>query len=854
MAPPRRRRGRAALITLAVVVAVPALAWGGLSLLLRDEVLRPRVIAAVEQATGRSLTLSGPIGIKLSLVPTVTLEGVALANAPGGSRADMLTARRVEAELALLPLLSRKLAFERLTLVQPDLLLELDAAGQGNWRFGPPRAPSPGPATSPAPGTTEPLALSVATIEIEGGRFTWRDARQNRAETLEIRRFVLQAPEPAGPITFGGRLGLRGVALMLEGQSGPLPRLLGASAAPEQWPLRLAMAAPGIQLVAEGAARLPESLGGWHFSVNATADRAERLAPFLGAGVLPPLTGLDVTAELSDPGPGAAPQVNRMNARVASADLSAWIPGLNLGASSLTIAGAGQPANLAAALTLRGLALQAEASLPGLPVLLADVAWPLRLVLRGQGIEAVLDGRLQGAGWRGASGELNASAADTAPLLQAFALPGPRLTEARLAARLGMAEDRISLDGLRLQSRQAVLEGEASLRQSGPRPLLTARLAAQRLDLDALLDAPAPVAAPAVPAPAGIPAVPALPPRPAAPAAAPAPEARRVIPALPLPLQSLRALDAELQLNAAELLAGGVPYRDVRGTAKLANGKLALDPFGLSLPGGRIGGRFGADASGELPRLSLAFRHDGPGLDLRPLLQGYGLPPQGSGRLEAEADLAGSGADLRAVAGSLTGHVSLAMANGQIDNRLLASLAGDLRRLLLPNAPTEGTTALRCLALRMVLRDGIARPQAMLVETNLADVVGSGEVNLKEERLALRLLPQIRLGGLGLSAPVQVGGSLAAPSYRLDPAGVPEAAAGIVGDLVARQAENQGGLLGQLAQQLAGRPAGSLPDCAQQLAVARGGRNGPVPPEQRRAPAGEPRVNPADLLRNLFGR
>ncbi|WP_131829635.1 AsmA family protein, partial [Teichococcus deserti] len=389
---------------------------------------------------------------------------------------------------------------------------------------------------------------------------------------------------------------------------------------------------------------------------------------------------------------------------------------------------------------------------------------------------------------------------------------------------------------------------------------LAARLAAQRLDLDSLLDAPPPVAAPAAAPPVGTPAAPAVPPRPAPPSTSPpqaaaAPEGRRVIPPLPLPLQALRDLDGDLQVNAAEVLAGGVTYRDVRGTAKLANGKLALDPFGLSLPGGRIGGRFGADASGALPRLSLAFRHDGAGLDLRPLLQGYGLPPQGSGRLETEADLSGSGADLRAVVASLTGNLSLAMANGQIDNRLLASLAGDLRRLLLPNAPTEGSTALRCLALRLNFRDGIGRPQAMLVETSLADVVGSGEVNLKEERLALRLLPQIRLGGIGLSAPVQVGGSLAAPSYRLDSAGVPEAAAGIVGDLVARQAENQGGILGQLAQQLAGRPSGSLPDCAQQLAVARGGRNGPVPPEQRRATGEQPqRVNPADLLRNLFGR
>ncbi|RKK01937.1 AsmA family protein, partial [Teichococcus wenyumeiae] len=152
--PPRRRRGRRALIALAVVVAVPLAGYATLRVLLRDDVLRPRLIAAVHQATGRDLTLSGPIGLKLSLVPTVTLEGVALSNAPGGSRPQMLTARRVEARLALIPLFSRRVAFEQVTLIEPDLLLERGAQGQGNWVFAPPapaEAPPPAAASASAP-------------------------------------------------------------------------------------------------------------------------------------------------------------------------------------------------------------------------------------------------------------------------------------------------------------------------------------------------------------------------------------------------------------------------------------------------------------------------------------------------------------------------------------------------------------------------------------------------------------------------------------------------------------------------------------------------------------------------------
>jgi uncharacterized protein involved in outer membrane biogenesis len=841
------------LIILGVLVAVPVGALAGLQLVLRDSVLRPRVLAAVQQATGRAVTLSGPIGVKLSLVPTITLEGLALANAEGGSAPQMLTAERVEARLALLPLLSRHIAIDSLTLIAPELLLERDAAGHGNWRFQPQPAPVAAP-LPPAPGggvamPQEPVALFFKRIEVRGGSLTWRDAAAGGTERLEIRDLLLRSDTAEAPLQFAGNLGLRGQPLALEGSTAPWPLLLSGTA---ERPLRLALAAPGIHAVLDGALAAD---GGWRLSANATADRATRLAAFLPGATLPPLTGLDLQAQLAA-APGAPPRLEQLTARSAGGDLSALVPGLVLGATRLSLPAADQPAGLSAALTLRGLPLQAEAVLPPLAALMAPPPWPLRATLRGEGLELRAEGNLSGPrpGLPPDAAELQieASAADTAPLLSAFALPGPRLTQASLSLRLLLPPANaplvVGLGGLRLRSAEAVLEGEASLKRDGPRPAATARLAVARLDVDRLMAAPPPAAAAAGTGPAA--SVPAPPPRPALPPAGQPTGPARTIPAVPLPVEALRRFDAELQLTVAELVAEGVTYRDSRTSARLAEGRLRMDPLSVGLPGGRLELKLGIDAAAEPPRFTLAGRHEGPGLDLRPLLQAYGLNGQAGGRLELEADLNGSGTDLRALAGSLGGQLGLAMVNGQIDNRLLDRFTGDLRRMLVPSAPSDGGTALRCLALRLALRDGVGRPQAMLLETGLADVVGSGEIDLRQERLALRLLPQLRLGSLGLTAPVLIGGSFRRPTYRLDPAGAPEAAAGIIADLLARQGETPG--LEQLAQQLAGRPAGNLPDCAQQLAVARGGRSGPVPPEQRGGPT--LRSNPADLLRGLFGR
>lgn len=851
--PSRRRRGRRALIALAVIIAIPAAGYGTMRYLLRDEILRPRLIAAVEQSTGRTLSLSGPIGLKLSLVPTVTLDGVTLSNPPGTSRPQMLTARRVEAKLALIPLLSRHVAFERVTLIEPDLLLEMDAEGRGNWRFAPPQASSaPPPATPAEPAAASPLALSIAAIGIEGGRVGWRDPATGKVETLEIRELALTAPEPSAPIDFEGQFTLRGVALATRGQAGPLPRLLGTQAEPAEWPLRLSLAAPGIQAVLDGAIAQPEAAAGWRIALNATADRTDRLTPFLPPGTtIPPLTGLDLTARLADAGPGVLPQLHDLRLHTAGGDLATLWPGLRLGAATLTVAGPGQPVSANAAISVNSENWQAEATLPPAPTLLSAEPWPITAALRGEGTSAQIQGTLSGPNHTSLAGNLTLQSADTTPLARSLALALPGLHDARLQTVLAIEPGRLSASQLQLQARGLSVEGETSVALA-PRLAITARLNAPRVDVDELTAAAAATAAPPqAPATPGTPAVPAVPQPPPAEAAA----APRLIPALPLPVDPLKALDADIRLTVGEWIADEITYRDQRITLLLTGGKLAMDPVSLGIPGGRLALTLRTDATATPPQFGLTARHEGSGLDLRPLLQAYGQPAQSSGRVEIDANVNGHGTDLRAVADSLNGYAALAMANGQISNALFDRFLGDLRRVLLPAVPADGSTALRCLAVRLAFRDGVGRPEAMLLDTNLASVAGSGEIDLGEERLNLRLLPVVRISGTGISAPARVTGSFAKPGIRLDQAGTAQAAAGILGELAARQRESTVSALGQLAQELAGRPAGSMPDCAQQLTVARGGRSGPMPPaEARQQQQEQRRVNPADILRGLLGR
>src|SRR5580692_2697046 len=138
---------------------------------------KPRIEYAVMRATGRELSLNGPISLKWSLVPTIEARDVALANFDGGSRPQMVTAQSIEAEVALVPLLSNRLDIPRLAIIKPDVLIETTQAGRGNWLFTKPATPT----AAAAPG--EPMDIDVQSMTVEDGTLTWRNGITGQAVT-----------------------------------------------------------------------------------------------------------------------------------------------------------------------------------------------------------------------------------------------------------------------------------------------------------------------------------------------------------------------------------------------------------------------------------------------------------------------------------------------------------------------------------------------------------------------------------------------------------------------------------------------------------------------------------------------
>lgn len=91
------------------------------------------IVNYVSTQTGRAFSIDGDIGIKLALVPTIKIEGVTFGNADRAAHETLATAQRIEAELALLPLLYGQLSIKRFAIVNARVSVEIDRRGRGNW-------------------------------------------------------------------------------------------------------------------------------------------------------------------------------------------------------------------------------------------------------------------------------------------------------------------------------------------------------------------------------------------------------------------------------------------------------------------------------------------------------------------------------------------------------------------------------------------------------------------------------------------------------------------------------------------------------------------------------------------------
>jgi len=252
----------------------------------------------------------------------------------------------------------------------------------------------------------------------------------------------------------------------------------------------------------------------------------------------------------------------------------------------------------------------------------------------------------------------------------------------------------------------------------------------------------------------------------------------RMIPATPLPLEAMSALDGIFNIKIDELMLEKDSLHNIALQAELLDGRLNIRHLVFEGPRGRL--------QTSLSIYPTTFGKADVAIDLVAEKLVLNITGQSAARLDQvpAIDLIlranGMGGDLQEVAGSLNGSLYLGTTGGTLEGVNLSVLdtfiLDEVFALVMPKSDTKDDLDLRCAAAILEITDGMVKTNpAVTFITSEITMVSKGTLNLKTEELKLNFTATpnnaLKISTSELFNPyILVGGTLSEPSVGLDPA------------------------------------------------------------------------------------
>ena len=296
------------------------------------------------------------------------------------------------------------------------------------------------------------------------------------------------------------------------------------------------------------------------------------------------------------------------------------------------------------------------------------------------------------------------------------------------------------------------IAGTIHVDTSGERPFLRGDLVSKVLDFDDL--------GPVIGA--------AKQPTPESPMAAPVAERGRVLPDERFRTERWHSTDADVTFKATTFRrAKALPITDLETHLKLNDALLTLDPLTFGVAGGNI-----------VSTVTLDGRHDPidahaklhvKKLQLAKLFPTTDLNKASIGEVDGEFDLAGRGNSIASMLATANGKLGLVAPGGEISKMAMEMAGLHVLEILQLKFSGDHPIKLRCAIADFDVKNGVMQTNALVLDTDVTTVTGSGNVDLGQERLDLTLNTHTKETSiLSLHAPIHVRGTFAHPSATPD--------------------------------------------------------------------------------------
>jgi len=722
-----------------IVLGVAILLVGGITLwaliMFDPNDYKDRLVAEVEQQTGRDFQLNGELRLTFFPWLGVELNDVVLGNAPGFGATPLLRTDRVQARAKLMPLLRQDIQIDTVLIDGAEIYLAVNAQGQSNWQdlataTGAPAERQPNP---PAPeDSATPLAFTLNGIDIRNTQLILDDRAAGQRFEARAIRLSTGPITPAQPIDWTLAFSFDAAPQDVTGDVSAQGTLQN-----DFYSQRATLDPVQLQAKLQGE-MLPSGAAAINLQAGLTFDQAAgklTLTDLKLTGLGATLTGRLQATETATTTPSidgafdlAVADTAALARLLAQEQLAAAVSALQ---AELAITGDArqlriEPLTLTATLNAAETPAKPTVMTLSAPIVVDPVAHTLTIAaLQLRGPELNASGRLQATAITTAptfAGELTVAPFNPRRLLAQLNQPQPltldptALTQAALKARFRGAPERIRLETMTIELDQTRLTGTAAVTDFA-QPAIVFDLAVDTLDLDRYLPpetlaaAPPPAAPPPVKAPADEPAE--------------------------VSLDTLRDMTIQGRLQAGWLQVANAELRNVTVGLDGKDGIIRLAPLRADLYQGALNGELVLNANGTEPQMTLAAALD----DVRTeaLLADLAGTALLTGAGSVSAKLTAFGAQPAALLQSLTGTGKFDFRDGSIQGVNIGYILRQAAAYLLDQdtaaTPAVVATDFGTLSGTFDIRNGLVANDDLVLNSPVLRVSGQGAINLVAETL-----------------------------------------------------------------------------------------------------------------------
>jgi AsmA protein len=242
----------------------------------------------------------------------------------------------------------------------------------------------------------------------------------------------------------------------------------------------------------------------------------------------------------------------------------------------------------------------------------------------------------------------------------------------------------------------------------------------------------------------------------------------RVLPELPFKTDRWASVDAEVTLKAKTIRRDkALPLENLDAHLSLRDSVLTLAPLSFGLAGGHLNAVIVLD--GRADPIQARAQVQARKILIAKLFPTVDLNRASIGQVNGEFDLAGSGNSVGRMLASSNGKVGLVVAGGEVSKLMMERIGLHLWEMLVLKVSGDKLVKLRCGVADFSVKEGVMRANALVFDTEVTTIVGSGSIDLARERLDLTLDQKTKnTSPVALRSPIHVGGSFAKPEVEVD--------------------------------------------------------------------------------------